>query len=183
MIKAYRSDLWQMKKYCVERSVKSHQAYFDQLIQRYKLITVMQLYHALIALESELVWSKHLKVNKIQQVRRIIYQQIQQREYHPLEEVIQTIRQITDRTYRLFFELISQTDLRFVEVRLFSIEDIQFASLTLLVRNGKGRRLRMILLVDGLSNKLQVFLWDERRESFFIPFVVKWSTNSRLVLY
>ncbi|WP_255366252.1 tyrosine-type recombinase/integrase [Exiguobacterium sp. KRL4] len=111
-----------------------------------------------MALGNELVRAKRLKANPMQQVRRIIHQQIQQREYHPLEEVIQTIRQITDRTYRLFFELISQTGLRFVEARLFSIEDIQFASLTLLVRNGKGRRLRTVRLVYGLSNKLQAFL-------------------------
>lgn len=157
-IKAYRSDLRQMKKYCVDWSVKSLQTYFDQLIQQYKPTTVMRRYHALMALGNELVRAKRLKVNPMKQVRPIVHQQVQQREYHPLEETIQTIRQINHPTYRLFFELISQTGLRFMEARLLSIEDIQFTTLTLLVRNGKGRRLRTVPLGERLVHKLQAFL-------------------------
>lgn len=157
-IKAYRSDLRQMKKCCVEWSVKSLQMYFDQLIQQYKPTTAMRRYHALMALGNELVQAKRLKANPMKQVRPIIHQQIQQREYYPLEEVIQTIRQINHPTYRLFFELISQTGLRFIEARLLSIEDIQFTTFTLLVRNGKGRRLRTVPLGEGLVSKLQTFL-------------------------
>ncbi|RJO98140.1 integrase [Exiguobacterium sp. RIT452] len=157
-IKAYRSDLRQMKKFFVEWSVKSLQAYFDQLIQQYKPTTVMRRYHALMALGNELVRVKRLKKNPMKQVRPIIHQQIRQREHHPLEEAIQTIRQITDPTYRLFFELISQTGLRFMEARLLSIEDLQFATLTLLVRHGKGRRLRTIPIGERLAHKLQAFL-------------------------
>ena len=157
-VKAYRSDLRQMKKKCVEWSVKSLQMYFDQLIQHYKPATAMRRYHALTALGNELVRAKRLKVNPMKQVRPIVHQQIQQREHHPLEEVIQTIRQINHPTYRLFFELISQTGLRFMEARLLSIEDIQFATSTLLVRHGKGRRLRTVPLGERLVHKLQVFL-------------------------
>ena len=157
-IKAYRSDLRQMKNSCVGWSVKSLQAYFDQLIQRYKPATAMRRYHALMALGNELVRVKRLKENPMKQVRPIVHQQVQQREYHPLEETIQIIRQIDHPTYRLFFELISQTGLRFMEARLLSIEDIQIATLTLLVRHGKGRRLRTVPLGERLAHKLQVFL-------------------------
>jgi len=144
-IKAYRSDLRQMKKCCVEWSEKSLRLYFDQLIQQYKPATAMRRYHALMALGNELVRAKRLKENPMKQVRPIVHQHVQQREYHPLEETIQTIRQIDHSTYRLFFELISQTGLRFMEARLLSIEDIQFEELTLLVRHGKGRRLRTVV--------------------------------------
>jgi len=157
-IKAYRSDLRQMKKCCVEWSVKSLQAYFDQLIQQYKPATAMRRYHALMALGNELVRAKRLKANPMKQVRPIVHQHAQQREHHPLEEAIQTIRQINHPTYRLFFELISQTGLRFMEARLLSIEDIQFTTLTLLVRHGKGRRLRTVPLGERLVHKLQSFL-------------------------
>ncbi|MGE6553756.1 tyrosine-type recombinase/integrase [Exiguobacterium artemiae] len=157
-IKGYRSDLRQMKKFFVEWSVKSLQAYFDQLIHQYKPATAMRRYHALMALGNELVRAKRIKVNPMKQVRPIVHQQIQQREHHPLEETIQTIRQISHPTYRLFFELISQTGLRFMETRLLSIEDIQFATLTLLVRHGKGRRLRTVPLGEGLVSKLRTFL-------------------------
>jgi len=157
-IKAYRSDLLQMKKYCVEWSVKSLQTYFDQMIQCYKPTTVMRRYHALMALGNELVRAKRIKVNPMKQVRPIVHQHVQQREYHPLEETIQTIRQIDHLTYRLFFELISQTGLRFMEARLLSIEDIQFTTFTLLVRHGKGRRLRTVPLGKRLAYKLQAFL-------------------------
>lgn len=157
-VKAYRSDLRQMKMNHVEWSVKSLQTYFDQLIQQYKPATAMRRYHALMALGNELVQAKRLKANPMKQVRPIIHQQIQQCEHHPLEEVIQTIRQINHPTYRLFFELISQTGLRFMEARLLSIEDIQFATLTLLVRHGKGRRLRTVPLGERLAYKLQAFL-------------------------
>ncbi|AFS71532.1 tyrosine-type recombinase/integrase [Exiguobacterium antarcticum] len=157
-IKAYRSDLRQMKKCCVEWSVKSLQTYFDQLIQLYKPATAMRRYHALMALGNELVRAKRLNENPMKQVRPIVHQQFQQREHHPLEEAIQTIRQINHPTYRLFFELISQTGLRFMEARLLSIEDIQFEELTLLVRNGKGRRLRTVPLGERLAYKLQAFL-------------------------
>ncbi|WP_026827396.1 tyrosine-type recombinase/integrase [Exiguobacterium artemiae] len=157
-IKAYRSDLRQMKKNFVEWSVKSLQTYFDQLIQQYKPTTVMRRYHALMALGNELVRVKRLKVNPMKQVRPIVHQHIQQREHHPLEESIQTIRQINHPTYRVFFELISQTGLRFMEARLLSIEDIQFAKSTLLVRHGKGRRLRTVPLGEKLAHKLQAFL-------------------------
>jgi len=157
-IKAYRSDLRQMKKFSVEWSVKSLQTYFDQLIQQYKPATVMRRYHALMALGHELVRAKRIKVNPMKQVRPIVHQHIQQREYHPLEETIQTIRQIDHPTYRLFFELISQTGLRFMEARLLSIEDIQLDDLTLLVRHGKGRRLRTVPLGVNLVNRLRTFL-------------------------
>ena len=157
-IKAYRSDLRQMKTSHIEWSVKSLQMYFDQLIQQYKPATVMRRYHALMALGNELVRVKRLKVNPMKQVRPIVHQHIQQREHHPLEETLQIIRHITDPTYRLFFELISQTGLRFMEARLLSIEDIQFATSTLLVRHGKGRRLRTIPLGEGLMSKLRTFL-------------------------
>lgn len=157
-IKAYRSDLRQMKRYCIEWSVKSLQTYFDQLIQQYKPATAMRRYHALMALGNELVRAKRIKVNPMKQVRPIVHQHVQQREYHPLEEAIQTIRQISNSTYRLFFELISQTGLRFMEARLLSIEDIQIATLTLLVRHGKGRRLRTVPLGERLAYKLQAFL-------------------------
>ena len=157
-IKAYRSDLRQMKKYCVEWSVKSLQLYFDQLIQQYKPATAMRRYHALMALGHELVRAKRIKVNPMKQVRPIVHQHVQQREHHLLEEAIQTIRQINHPTYRLFFELISQTGLRFMEARLLSIEDIQFTTSTLLVRNGKGRRLRTVPLGEGLVSKLRTFL-------------------------
>jgi len=157
-IKAYRSDLRQMKKFNVEWSVKSLQTYFDSLIQQYKPATAMRRYHALMALGNELVRAKRLKENPMKQVRPIVHQHVQQREHHPLEETIQTIRQINHPTYRLFFELISQTGLRFMEARLLSIEDIQFATFTLLVRHGKGRRLRTVPLGKGLVNKLRTFL-------------------------
>lgn len=157
-IKAYRSDLRQMKKKCVEWSLKSLQMYFDQLIQQYKPATAMRRYHALMALGNELVRAKRLKINPMKQVRPIVHQHIQQREHHLLEEMIQTIRQINHPTYRLFFELISQTGLRFMEARLLSIEDIQFATSTLLVRHGKGRRLRTVPLGEGLVSKLKTFL-------------------------
>jgi len=157
-IKAYRSDLRQMKKNHVEWSVKSLQTYFDLLIQQYKPATAMRRYHALTALGNELVRAKRIKVNPMKQVRPIVHQYIQQREHHPLEEVMETIRQINHPTYRLFFELISQTGLRFMEARLLSIEDIQFGTLTLLVRHGKGRRLRTIPLGEGLVSKLRTFL-------------------------
>jgi len=157
-IKAYRSDLRQMKTNHVEWSVKSLQTYFDLLIQQYKPATAMRRYHALTALGNELVRAKRLKNNPMRQVRPIVHQQIQQRERHPLEEAIQTIRQINHPTYRLFFELISQTGLRFMEARLLSIEDIQFGTLTLLVRHGKGRRLRTVPLGEGLVSKLRTFL-------------------------
>ena len=157
-IKAYRSDLRQMKKNHVEWSVKSLQTYFDLLIQQYKPATAMRRYHALMALGNELVRAKRLKNNPMRQVRPIVYQHIHQREYYPLEEAIQTIRQINHPTYRLFFEIISQTGLRFMEARLLSIEDIQFGTLTLLVRHGKGRRLRTVPLGEGLVSKLQTFL-------------------------
>ncbi|WP_251135562.1 site-specific integrase [Exiguobacterium sp. s192] len=147
-----------MKKFSVEWSVKSLQTYFDSLIQQYKPATAMRRYHALMALGNELVRAKRLKANPMKQVRPIVHQHVQQREYHPLEETIQTIRQITHPTYRLFFELISQTGLRFMEARLLSIEDIQFDGLTLLVRHGKGRRLRTVPLGERLAHKLQVFL-------------------------
>ncbi|MET4654162.1 site-specific recombinase XerD [Exiguobacterium sp. PvP048] len=157
-IKAYRSDLRQMKNSCVGWSVKSLQAYFDQLIQHYKPATAMRRYHALMALGNELVRAKRIKINPMKQVRPIVHQHVQQREHHPLEESIQTIRQINHPTYRVFFELISQTGLRFMEARLLSIEDIQFAKSTLLVRHGKGRRLRTIPLGEGLVSKLRTFL-------------------------
>ncbi|ACB62070.1 integrase family protein [Exiguobacterium sibiricum 255-15] len=157
-IKAYRSDLRQMKTNRVEWSVKSLQLYFDQLIQQYKPATAMRRYHALMALGHELVRAKRLKNNPMRQVRPIVHQYVHQREYYPLEEAIQTIRQINHSTYRLFFELISQTGLRFMEARLLSIEDIQFGTLTLLVRHGKGRRLRTVPLGEGLVSKLQTFL-------------------------
>jgi len=157
-IKAYRSDLRQMKTNRVEWSVKSLQTYFDQLIQQYKPTTAMRRYHALMALGNELVRAKRIKGNPMKQVRPIIHQHVQQREHHPLEEAIQTIRHINHPTYRLFFELISQTGLRFMEARLLSIEDIQFGTLTLLVRHGKGRRLRTVPLGEGLVSKLQTFL-------------------------
>ena len=157
-IKAYCSDLRQMKKNCVDWSVKSLQTYFDQLIQHYKPATAMRRYHALMALGNELVRVKRLKENPMKQVRPIVHQQVQQREYYPLEETIQSIRQIDHPTYRLFFELISQTGLRFMETRLLSIEDIQFTTFTLLVRNGKGRRLRTVPLGERLVHKLQTFL-------------------------
>lgn len=157
-VKAYRSDLRQMKMSHVEWSVKSLQMYFDQLIQQYKPATAMRRYHALMALGNELVRAKRLKANPMKQVRPIVHQHIQQREHHPLEETIQTIRQIEHPTYRLFFELISQTGLRFMEARLLSIEDIQFTTSTLLVRHGKGRRLRTVPLGEGIASKLQTFL-------------------------
>ncbi|WP_404274962.1 tyrosine-type recombinase/integrase [Exiguobacterium undae] len=157
-IKAYRSDLRQMKKFYVEWSVKSLQTYFDQLTQQYKPATAMRRYHALMALGNELVRAKRLRKNPMRQVHAIVHQQVTQREHHPLEETIQTIRQIDHPTYRLFFELISQTGLRFMEARLLSIEDIQFATLTLLVRHGKGRRLRTIPIGERLAHKLQAFL-------------------------
>ncbi|WP_214849790.1 tyrosine-type recombinase/integrase [Exiguobacterium sp. s138] len=157
-IKAYRSDLRQMKNSCVGWSVKSLQAYFDQLIQHYKPATAMRRYHALMALGNELVRAKRIKINPMKQVRPIVHQHVQQREHHPLEEAIQAIRQINHPTYRLFFELISQTGLRFTEARLLSIEDIQFTTFTLLVRHGKGRRLRTVPLGEKLAHKLQAFL-------------------------
>ncbi|WP_426354140.1 tyrosine-type recombinase/integrase [Exiguobacterium sp. R-39] len=157
-IKAYRSDLRQIKKNCVEWSVKSLQTYFNQFVQKYKPTTAMRRYHALMALGNELVRAKRLKENPMKQVRLIVHQHVQQREYHPLEETIQMIRYITDPTYRLFFELISQTGLRFMEARLLSIEDIQFEKLALFVRHGKGRRLRTIPLGEGLASKIQAFL-------------------------
>lgn len=156
--KAYRSDLRQMKKFNVEWSVKSLQTYFDQLIQQYKPATAMRRYHALTALGNELVRAKRIKVNPMKQVRPIVHQYVQQREHHPLEEAIQAIRHIHHPTYRLFFELISQTGLRFMEARLLLIEDIQFTTSTLLVRNGKGRRLRTVPLGEGLVSKLRTFL-------------------------
>ena len=157
-IKAYRSDLRQMKTNYVEWSVKSLQTYFDVLIQQYKPATAMRRYHALTALGHELVRAKRIKVNPMKQVRPIIHQAVQQRAYHPLEEVMETIRHIHHPTYRLFFELISQTGLRFMEARLLSIEDIQLDGLTLLVRHGKGRRLRTIPLGMNLVNRLRTFL-------------------------
>ena len=157
-IKAYRSDLRQMKTNHVEWSVKSLQTYFDLLIQEYKPATAMRRYHALMALGHELVRAKRLKNNPMKHVRPIVHQQIQQRSYHPLEEVMDTIRQINHPTYRLFFELISQTGLRFMEARLLSIEDIQLDGLTLLVRHGKGRRLRTVPLGVNLVNRLRIFL-------------------------
>lgn len=157
-IKAYRSDLRQMKNHQIEWSMKSLQRYFNELIKRYKPTTAMRRYHALMALGNELIRAKRLKVNPMKQVRPIVHQQIQQREHHPLEETIQMIRHITDPTYRLFFELISQTGLRFMEARLLSIEDIQFAKSTLLVRHGKGRRLRTVPLGEGLVSRLRTFL-------------------------
>ena len=157
-IKAYRSDLRQMKTNHVEWSVKSLQTYFDLLIQQYKPATAMRRYHALTALGHELVRAKRLKVNPMKLVRPIVHQHVQQREYHPLEEVIQTIRHIHHPTYRLFFELISQTGLRFMEARLLSIEDIQLERLTMLVRHGKGRRLRIVPLGMNLVNRLRIFL-------------------------
>lgn len=157
-IKAYRSDLRQMKKNSVEWSVHSLQLYFNQMIAHYKPATAIRRYHALTALGNQLVRAKRLKANPMKQVRPIVHQHVQQREHHPLEEVIQTIRQINHPMYRLFFELISQTGLRFMEARLLSIEDIQFATSTLLVRHGKGRRLRTVPLGERLVHKLQVFL-------------------------
>ncbi|WP_449403070.1 tyrosine-type recombinase/integrase [Exiguobacterium artemiae] len=157
-VKAYRSDLRQMKKNYVEWSVKSLQSYFDYLIQQCKPATAMRRYHALMALGNELVRAKRIKTNPMKQVRPIVHQYVQQREHHPLEETIQTIQKIDHPTYRLFFELISQTGLRFMEARLVSIEDIQFDGLTLLVRHGKGRRLRTVPLGEGLVNRLRIFL-------------------------
>ena len=159
-VKAYRSDLRQMKMNHVEWSLKSLQTYFDQLIQQYKPTTAMRRYHALMALGHELVRAKRIKVNPMKHVRPIVHQHVQQREHHPLEEAIQTIRHINHPTYRLFFELISQTGLRFMEARLLSIEDIQFATFTLLVRHGKGRRLRTVPLGVNLVNRLLAFLGD-----------------------
>ena len=159
-IKAYRSDLRQMKTNHIEWSVKSLQTYFDSLIQQYKPATAMRRYHALMALGHELVRTKRLKNNPMKHVRPIVHQQIQQRAYHTLEEVMNTIRQINHPTYRLFFELISQTGLRFMEARLLSIEDIQFTTSTLLVRNGKGRRLRTVPLGVNLVNRLRTFVAD-----------------------
>jgi len=132
--------------------------YFDQLIQHYKPTTAMRRYHALMALGNELVRAKRLKNNPMRQVRPIVHQHVHQREHYPLEEAIETIRHINHPTYRLFFELISQTGLRFMEARLLWIEDIQLDSLTLLVRHGKGRRLRTVPLGEGLVSKLRTFL-------------------------
>ena len=157
-IKAYRSDLRQMKTSAVEWSTKPLQAYFDDLISRCQPATAMRRYHALTALGNELVRAGRLQKNPMKNVRPIVHQYVQQRLHHPLEDVIQMIGRIPDPTYRLFFELISQTGLRFMEARLLSIEDIQLGVATLLVRHGKGRRLRTVQLGTGLVSKLQAFL-------------------------
>ncbi|WP_215115791.1 site-specific integrase [Exiguobacterium sp. s80] len=159
-IKAYRSDLRQLKKACVEWSVKSLQTYFNHVIGQYKPATALRRYHALMALGNELVRVKRLKVNPMKQVRPIVHQHVRQRDGYPLLEAIDVIRQIKHPTYRLFFELISQTGLRFMEARLLSIEDIQFTTATLLVRHGKGRRLRTVPLGNHLVTKLKAFIGD-----------------------
>lgn len=157
-IKAYRSDLRQMKTGSVEWSTKPLQAYFDDLISRCQPATAMRRYHALTALGNELVRAGRLQKNPMKTVRAIVHQHVPQRIHHPLEDTIQTIRRIAHPTYRLFFELISQTGLRFMEARLLSIEDLQLGAATLLVRHGKGRRLRTVQLGAGLMIKLQAFL-------------------------
>lgn len=60
-IKAYRSDLRQMKKCAVDWSIKSLQTYFDQLVGQHKPATAMRRYHALMALGNELVRSRRLQ--------------------------------------------------------------------------------------------------------------------------
>lgn len=91
-------------------------------------------------------------------VRSIVHQHVKQRDSYPLTDAIEVIRHMDHPTYRLFFELISQAGLRFMEARLLSVEDIQVASSTLLVRHGKGRRLRTIPIGRGLVDKLKRFL-------------------------
>lgn len=157
-IKAYRSDLRQMRLHQIDWSVASLRRYFHWMRAHYKPSTILRRYHVLHRLGNVLVERRRIKKNPMVEIRPIVHQRLQDETYHDSEELIPVIRQIPDQTYRLFFEVLSQTGLRFMEARLLSIEDIQFTTSTLLVRHGKGRRLRTVPLGERLVHKLQTFL-------------------------
>ena len=157
-IKAYRSDLRQMRLHHVEWSVASLQRYFHWMKTQYKPSTILRRYHVLRRLGNVLVERRRLKKNPMVEIRPIVHQRLQDEVYHDSEELIPVIRQIQDPTYRLFFEVLSQTGLRFMEARLLSVQDLDLVKGELYVRHGKGGRSRTIPIGDALLEKIRLFL-------------------------
>jgi integrase/recombinase XerC len=92
------------------------------------------------------------------EIRPIVHQRLQDETYHDSEELIPVIRQIDDPTYRLFFEVLSQTGLRFMEARLLTVQDFDLAKNELYVRHGKGGRTRTVPIGETLCDKISLFL-------------------------
>ncbi|MGI1804670.1 tyrosine-type recombinase/integrase [Exiguobacterium sp. TDN 0502] len=157
-IKAYRSDLRQMRRYHVDWSVASLRRYFDWMKLHYKPSTILRRYHVLHRLGNVLVERRRLKTNPVAAIRPIVHQRLQDETYHDSEELIPVIRQIQDPTYRLFFEVLSQTGLRFMEARLLSVQDLDLMKGELYVRYGKGGRTRTVPIGETLREKIRLFL-------------------------
>ncbi|HCD57838.1 MULTISPECIES: tyrosine-type recombinase/integrase [Exiguobacterium] len=157
-IKAYRSDLRQMRLHQVDWSVASLRRYFHWMKAHYKPSTILRRYHVLHRLGNVLVERRRIKKNPMVEIRPIVHQRLQDETYHDSEELIPVIRQIQDPTYRLFFEVISQTGLRFMEARLLTVQDFDLAKKELYVRHGKGGRTRTVPIGETLCDKIVLFL-------------------------
>jgi integrase/recombinase XerC len=92
------------------------------------------------------------------EIRPIVHQRLQEETYHDSEELIPVIRQIDDPTHRLFFEVLSQTGLRFMEARLLTVHDFDSAKNELYVLHGKGGRTRTVPIGETLCDKISLFL-------------------------
>ncbi|MCY1689920.1 tyrosine-type recombinase/integrase [Exiguobacterium sp. SL14] len=157
-IKAYRSDLRQMRLHHVDWSVASLQRYFHWMKAHYKPSTILRRYHVLHRLGNVLVERRRLKKNPMGEIRPIVHQRLQDETYHDSEELIPVIRHIPDATYRLFFEVLSQTGLRFMEARLLTVQDLDVGKSELYVRYGKGGRTRTVPIGEVLRDKIVAFL-------------------------
>lgn len=157
-IKAYRSDLRQMRSHHVDWSVASLQRYFHWMKACYKPSTILRRYHVLRRLGNVLVEQKRIKKNPMIEIRPIVHQRLQDETYHDSEELIPVIRQIQNPTYRLFFEVLSQTGLRFMEARLLTVQDFDVVKNELYIRHGKGGRTRTVPIGEALRDKIIAFL-------------------------
>ncbi|WP_294740264.1 tyrosine-type recombinase/integrase [uncultured Exiguobacterium sp.] len=169
-IKAYRSDVRHMERAGVSWSIASLQHYFDQMRMTYQPSTILRRFHALRSLGNVLVRAGKLQENPLHDVSPITHQCFPDETYHDLQEGLSIVRSIEDPVYRLFFEVICQTGLRFTEARLLSVTDIDFKTHTLFVRYGKGRRLRTIPIGMMLSHRLLHFI-GERKEGILFQSV------------
>jgi len=142
----------------VDWSVASLQRYFHLMKARYKPSTILRRYHVLRRLGNVLVEQRRLKKNPMVEIRPIVHQRLQDETYHDSEELIPVIRHIPNVTYRLFFEMLSQTGLRFMEARLLTVQDIDVVKSELYVRYGKGGRTRTIPIGEALRDKIVAFL-------------------------
>jgi len=85
------------------------------------------------------------------------------------EEIIQIIKQIINIKHRMIISLLYSSGLRVSEVVNLKVKDLSLSDMTLIVREGKGKKDRLTIFSEKLKEQLKEFIEDKEPGDYLFP--------------